>query len=132
MHRSLISDADLRRGHGRLVYRLVLCGLAAAFVVVFFFPLYWMVTWAVTTPVELAQPTPTLVPHPWHFATYLEAWDKLQIGRFLVNTAFYALGGWLIQLTVDVAAAYALSKLRPRFGKLILAGMLAARAPTGC
>ncbi|WP_432841279.1 carbohydrate ABC transporter permease [Dactylosporangium sp. CA-092794] len=126
MDRSLISDADLRRGHARLVYRLVLWGLAAAFVVIFFFPLYWMVTGAVKTPVELAQPTPTLVPHSWHPGTYVDAWRKLEIGRFLLNTAFYALGGWLIQLVVDVAAAYALSKLRPRFGKLILGGMLAS------
>ena len=125
-YRSLISDADLRRGRGRLVYRIVLWGLAVLFALLFFFPLYWMITGAVKTPVELAQPTPTLVPHSWHPATYVDAWNKLEIGRYLLNTAFYALGGWLIQLTVDVAAAYALSKLRPRFGKLILAGMLAS------
>jgi multiple sugar transport system permease protein len=125
-YRSLISDTDLRRGRNRLIYRIVLWGLAVLFAVLFFFPLYWMVTGAVKTPVELAQPTPTLIPQHWHFGTYLDAWNKLEIGRFLLNTTYYALGGWLIQLTVDVAAAYALSKLRPRFGKLILAGMLAS------
>jgi multiple sugar transport system permease protein len=124
--RSLVSEADLRSARGRLVYRLVLVGLAVLFAVIFFFPLYWMVSGAVKTPHELAQPDPTFVPHSWHPDTYVQAWNKLHIARFLLNTAFYALGGWLIQLVVDVAAAYALSKLRPRLGKLILGAMLAS------
>ncbi|MEV4510461.1 carbohydrate ABC transporter permease [Dactylosporangium sp. NPDC049525] len=122
--RSLISGSELRRHP--VLYRIVLWSLAVLFVALFVFPLYWMVTGAVKTPVELAQPTPTLVPHSWHPETYLDAWRKLEIGRYLLNTAFYAVGGWLFQLTVDVAAAYALSKLRPRLGKLILGGMLAS------
>jgi multiple sugar transport system permease protein len=124
--RSLISDADLRRGHGRLIYRLVLVSILVIVVLAFFFPLYWMVSGAVKTPVELAQPTPTLVPHSWHWGTFADAWRKLQIGKFLLNTAFYAIGGWLFSLIVDVAAAYALSKLRPLLGNVILGAMLAS------
>ncbi|MEV6864919.1 carbohydrate ABC transporter permease [Streptosporangium subroseum] len=124
--RTLISDADLNRGRGRLVYRVTLVTMAVLFALIFIFPLYWMVTGAVKTPVELAQPTPTLIPQTWHPETYAEAWTKLEIGRFLLNTAFYTVGGWLIQLIVDVAAAYALSKLRPILGKLVLGMMLAS------
>lgn len=124
--RSLVSDADLHRRHGRLVYRIVLSVLAIAFVLAFFFPLYWMLTGAVKSPAELAQPVPTIVPRSWHPETFVEAWHKLGIGRFLFNTAYYALSGWLIQLIVDVAAAYALSKLRPIFGTVVLGGMLAS------
>jgi len=124
--RSLISDADLNRGRGRLIYRIVLAAMAIAFIVVFFFPLYWMVTGAVKSPVELAQPVPTIFPQSWHPETFADAWKKLNIGHFLLNTAYYAIGGWLIQLIVDVAAAYALSKLRPIFGGVVLGGMLAS------
>ncbi|MFC7643138.1 carbohydrate ABC transporter permease [Streptosporangium lutulentum] len=124
--RTLISDADLNRGRGRLVYRVTLVTMAVLFALIFIFPLYWMITGAVKSPVELAQPTPTLIPQTWHPETYAEAWTKLQIGRFLLNTAFYTVGGWLIQLVVDVAAAYALSKLRPILGKLVLGMMLAS------
>lgn len=126
MSRTLISDADLRRGRGRLIYRLVLGAMTVAFVLIFLFPLYWMVSGAVKTPIELAQPVPTLIPRSWHPETFALAWDKLDIGKFLLNTAFYAIGGWLIQLIVDVAAAYALSKLRPILGNVILGGMLAS------
>jgi multiple sugar transport system permease protein len=124
--RSLISDADLRRGRGRFLYRLVLTVMAIGFVLIFFFPLYWMITGAMKTPMELAQPVPTFIPKEWHPETFLVAWDKLQIGKFMANTAFYAFGGWLIQIIVCVAAAYSLSKLRPIFGNVVLGGMLAS------
>ncbi|WP_144119556.1 carbohydrate ABC transporter permease [Catellatospora sichuanensis] len=124
--RSLISEADLRRGHGRLIYRLVLGAMAVAFVLMFIGPLYWMIIGAFKTPIELAQTPPTILPTEWHPETYLDAWNRLEVGRYMVNTAFYALGGWLIQLIVDVAAAYALSKLRPVLGNVVLGGMLAS------
>ena len=84
------------------------------FTLVFLFPLYWMVTGALKTPVEFAQTHAD--PHPaesFHPETYVDAWTNLRIGKYFLNTVYYALGGWLIQLIVDVAAAYALSKLRP-------------------
>ncbi len=124
--RTLVSEADLRRGGNRFAYRLLLATMAAGFLLIFVFPLYWMVSGAVKSPIELAQPVPTLIPQSWHPQTFAVAWEKLQIGKFLVNTAFYAVGGWLFQLVVDVAAAYALSKLRPVLGKAILGGMLAS------
>ncbi|GHJ44616.1 sugar ABC transporter permease [Catellatospora sp. TT07R-123] len=124
--RSLISDADLRRGRNRLVYRLVLGALAAAFALAFIFPLYWMFSGALKSPQELVQPVPTLLPQEWRWSTFADAWERLQVGHFLANTAYYAFFGWLIQLLVDVAAAYALSKLRPVFGKVVLGAMLAS------
>ena len=124
--RTLISDADLRHGRGRVLYHLVLIGMAVVFALVFFFPLYWMVTAGFKSAQELIRPTPTLIPQTWHPSTYVDAWNRLDLGHFLLNTAYYAVGGWLIQLIVDVAAAYALSKLRPVFGKVVLGMMLAS------
>jgi multiple sugar transport system permease protein len=74
----------------------------------------------------LAQPSQTLLPQVAHPETFGQAWSRLQIAHFLLNTAFYAIGGWLTQIIIDVAAAYALSKLRPIFGNLVLGLMLAS------
>jgi multiple sugar transport system permease protein len=123
--RTLISDAELDRGSARLAYYAVLAVVTVLFALVFLFPLYWMVSGALKSPVEFAQPTPTLVPHFWHPENYTEAWGQLQIARYFGNTVLYTLGGWLIQLVVDVAAAYALSRLRPVLGRVVLAMMLA-------
>ncbi|WP_236718267.1 carbohydrate ABC transporter permease [Actinoplanes sp. TFC3] len=122
--RTLISVVDLRRH--RKLYFAVLGVTLVVFALVFLFPLYWMVTSAVKSPAEYAQSTPTLIPQSWHPGTYATAWTNMQIAKYFTNTVFYALGGWLISLLVDVGVAYALSKLKPIFGRVVLGGMLAS------
>jgi multiple sugar transport system permease protein len=124
-HRTLISPASLRTRRGRTIYLTVLVTTALVFLLVFFFPLYWMITGAVKRPAELALPTPTFVPHSFHSESYVDAWSRLRIAHYFANTVYFALGGWLIQLALDVAVAYALSRLRPVLGGLVLGLMLA-------
>lgn len=124
--RTLVATSSLRRGRGRVVYFAVLAATAVVFAMVFFFPLYWMVTGALKDSAELARPTPTFIPESLHLESYPQAWTGLRIARYFANTVFYAFGGWLVQLVVDVAVAYALSKLRPVLGWLVLAMMLAS------
>ncbi|SRR6266536_1513585 len=124
--RTLISDVELGRGRNRVIYYAVLTVATVLFALVFIFPLYWMVSSALKSPVEFAQPSPTYVPNSFHPENYTDAWSQLRIAHYFGNTVVYALGGWLIQLAVDVTAAYALSKLRPMLGKLILGMMLAS------
>ena len=123
--RSLVSPLSLRSWRGRLTYWAVLVVVVVGFTLAFVFPLYWMVTGALKSPDELAQIPPSFFPKDHDFGVYKEAWDQLQLGVFLRNTALYAGGAWLFTLAVDVTAAYALSKLRPFFGKVILGLMLA-------
>ncbi|WP_394846543.1 carbohydrate ABC transporter permease [Pendulispora brunnea] len=122
--RSLFSDAQLRRGRARWVYFVVLTLLTLLFAAAFLFPMYWMVIGSLKEPAELARPIPTWIPESFHPEVYVQAWNELNIGRFFLNTAFYAFGAWLVQLVVDVTAAYALSKLRPVLGNVVLGAML--------
>ena len=122
--RTLISAVDLNRH--RVAYVVAVTVTMLVFTAAFLYPLYWMATSALKTPVEFAQATPTLIPESFHPENYTTAWTSMRIGKFFLNTVYYALGGWLIQLTVDVAVAYALSKLRPVLGKIVLALMLAS------
>jgi multiple sugar transport system permease protein len=124
--RTLFSDADLRRGEGPKIYFGLLAIVTLVFIIVFFFPLYWMLSGALKSPVELAQPTPTLIPHAIHWTYYRLAWTQLQIPHYLWNTTLYALGAWFFQIVFDVAIAYALSRLKPLFGKIILALILSS------
>jgi multiple sugar transport system permease protein len=123
--RSLVSDADLHRARTRAVYYAVLALIAIGFALVFVFPLYWMVSSAFKAPAELVRPHPTIVPHTFHPHAYSDAWTTLRLPHYLFNTAYYAVGGWLIQLLVDTALAYALSRLRPVGGKIVLGLVLA-------
>jgi multiple sugar transport system permease protein len=124
--RTLISDLELGRPRTRIAYVVVLTLVTVVFAAIFLFPLYWMMASAVKSPAEAALPNPTFIPKAVHWSSYRDAWEQFDIAKYFVNTLWYALGGWLIQLVVDVAAAYALSKLRPVFGRVILGGMLAS------
>jgi multiple sugar transport system permease protein len=123
--RGLVSPLSLRSRRGQLVYWTVLVVVVAGFTAAFVFPLYWMVTGALKSPDELAQIPPSFFPKSVDLGVYADAWEQLELGTFLRNTALYAGGAWLFTLAVDVTAAYALSKLRPFFGRVILALMLA-------
>ncbi|MEU6528781.1 carbohydrate ABC transporter permease [Streptomyces sp. NPDC046928] len=123
--RTLLSPAALARPRGKAVYWTVFTGTVLLFVVAFLFPVYWMVTGAMKSADEVARTPPTLVPDHWHVSGYTDAWDLMQLPEHLWNTVVQATGAWLCQLVFCTAAAYALSKLRPAFGKVILGGILA-------
>ncbi|MET8896119.1 carbohydrate ABC transporter permease [Streptomyces albogriseolus] len=123
--RTLVSPAVLARPRGRAVYWTVFTGVVVLFALAFLFPVYWMVTGATKSPDEVARTPPTLVPESWSTAGYADAWELMQLPTHLWNTVVQAAGAWIFQLVFCTAAAYALSKLRPAFGALVLGGILA-------
>lgn len=123
--RTIVSPLELKSRWGSRIYWTVLVAILLVFTLVFVFPLYWMVTGAMKSGEEIAQMPPTLWPENPDFSVFSDAWELFDIGLLLKNTLFYAVGAWLFALAVDVTAAYALSKLRPMFGNVILGAMLA-------
>ncbi|MFQ6145854.1 carbohydrate ABC transporter permease [Streptomyces seoulensis] len=123
--RTLVSPATLARPRGKVLYWTVFGTVLVLFTLAFLFPVYWMVTGAAKSPDEVAQTPPTLVPEHWHTSAFTDAWDLMQLPQHLWNTLVQAAGAWAFQLVFCTAAAYALSKLRPAFGKVILGGILA-------
>ncbi|MFG2472560.1 carbohydrate ABC transporter permease [Streptomyces canus] len=123
--RTLISPATLARPRGRAVYWAVFTTVVVLFALAFLFPVYWMVTGAMKSPDEVTRTPPTLVPEHWHLDGYTDAWDLMQLPQHLWNTVVQAAGAWAFQLVLCTAAAYALSRLRPVFGKVVLGGILA-------
>ncbi|WP_113704670.1 carbohydrate ABC transporter permease [Nonomuraea lactucae] len=123
--RTIVSPHQLNSRWGRRVYWAVLVAMVAGSTLAFVFPLYWMVTGAMKSGPELARMPPTLLPAAPTPDAFAEAWSLFDIGLLLRNTAYYAFGGWLVSMAVDVTAAYALSKLRPVLGNVILGAMLA-------
>nr|WP_296064180.1 carbohydrate ABC transporter permease [uncultured Actinoplanes sp.] len=123
--RTLISSAQLQRGRGKVIYWTLLTVVVVGFSLVFLGPLYWMVTGALKSGQEIAQTPPTLFPKDPQLQNYRDAWHNLDLAKLMFNTFYYAAGAVFFQLVFDTAAAYALSKLRPIFGNVILGAMLA-------
>ncbi|MEU1334838.1 carbohydrate ABC transporter permease [Streptomyces sp. NPDC005865] len=122
--RTLVRPAVLKTRKGRLIYWSALAVALLLFTVAFVVPLYWAATGAMKSSTELAQSPPTYVPESWHPENYAKAWREMDLTGYFLNTVVLAGGAWLVQLAVQVPAAYALSKLRPRFGNLVLGLML--------
>lgn len=123
--RTLVSPAVLARPRGRAVYWAVFTGVVVLFALAFLFPVYWMASGAMKSPDEVARTPPTLVPESWSTSGYIDAWELMRLPVHLWNTVVQAAGAWLFQLVFCTAAAYALSRLRPAFGTLVLGGILA-------
>ena len=123
--RTLVSPLALATTRGRALYWTVFSGVVLAFVLAFLFPVYWMVSGAMKSPDELVRTPPTPVPVTWDLGAYADAWDLMRLPTHLWNTVVQATGAWILQLVFCTAAAYALSKLKPAFGRVILGGILA-------
>lgn len=123
--RTLASPMVLRTCRGRAIYWAVFCAVAVLFAIAFVFPLYWMVTGALKSTPELVRTPPTLLPTHWYPGNFGAAWSTMRLARYLGNTVVQAVGAWLLQIVFCAAAAYALAKLRPVFGRVILGGILA-------
>ncbi|WP_052851367.1 carbohydrate ABC transporter permease [Streptomyces avicenniae] len=122
--RTLVRPAVLRTTRGRIVYWSVLGVALLAFTVAFIIPLYWMITGGMKSSPELARTPPTYIPEEWHPQNYGDAWNELDLARYFGNTLVLIGGAWLLSLAIQLPAAYALSKLRPRFGGAVLGLML--------
>ncbi|SDL32627.1 multiple sugar transport system permease protein [Lentzea albidocapillata subsp. violacea] len=114
----------LTRGTGP-AYWIVLIGTLVLFTAAFLLPLVWVLLGAFKPPAELAQQPPTILPRTWEPGAYVDAWNYMDLGRFFLNTFVVAIGAWAVQMAVIVPAAYALSKLRPIFGNVVMGLMLA-------
>jgi len=112
-NRTLISLARLNRPGGKRLYWTVVTIVVAAACIIFLGPLYWMVTGGLKTSLEYAQNPPTLIPKHPSLTNYSDAWTDLDLGRLILNTAFYAFGALAFQIVLDVTAAFAFSKLKP-------------------
>lgn len=121
----LISTADRRRRgvryplngvHGILLLGLLVFGAG---------PLYWTVKGAVSVTQQLLREPVRMWPDPVMWENLSLAWNQLDLGKYLFNTVVIVLGSWLIQLFVTTTGAFALSVLRPWYGKYIYAAILA-------
>src|SRR3984893_11035837 len=123
--RKRISEVSLNRPRGKIIYRVVLTLVLVVFTLVFIGPMYFLFADGLKSTQETIATPPTLYPHQLNPGNFVDAWNRLDVGLMLWNTVYYAVGALAFQLVFDVAAAYALSKLRPVLGNVVLFLMLA-------
>jgi multiple sugar transport system permease protein len=82
------------------------------------------VTGALRSTTDLDSPTVSFLPHEWLLSNYSNAWSQLNLLQYFKNTVIQAGGAWVLEIVLLTLAAFALSKLHPRFGGVILGGFV--------
>lgn len=124
--RTNISDSDRRRPGVRVSLAIAQTLVLLALVVAGLGPLLWLALAAVS-------PTQDLIREPFAFfssgVVQWEnigiAWERGRIGHYLLNTAVLAIGATVATLLVSTTAAFVITVLRPRWGRVLSAAILA-------
>ncbi|WP_166845924.1 carbohydrate ABC transporter permease [Isoptericola sp. BMS4] len=123
--RGALSPSDWRRpavrrgmggAHVLLLALLVLVGLG---------PMVLLAKYAITPTQDILSTPMAVFPHGVAWENLERAWNDVQISRYFLNTVWLAAGSWASQLLVATTGGYALSVLRPRYGRVVQAMVLA-------
>lgn len=119
MDRGIVSMADWRRARVRRAMRVMQTVLLGLLVIAGLGPIVWLAKSAITPTQDTLRTPMSLFPHGVDWANLSTAWTRVQIDHYFLNTVIIAAGSWFVQLLVATTAGYALSVLRPRYGKAI-------------
>jgi multiple sugar transport system permease protein len=102
-----------KQGYGRML-------IASLFVLVYLFPVYWMVATSLKTGAAIFASPPQIVPSPAVFTAYSVAViNNPATLRAIVNSMILSVGTMALTLVLAAPAAYALARLQLRGGALI-------------
>jgi len=125
LERSNVSDSDLSRRSTRFTFRVVIAVTIGLLFVISAGPLLWLAKSAISaTQDTLAQPFafwPSGV--QWH--NLVDAWTQIRIGQFTVNSLMITTGEVIVAVIAAVTLGYVLAVLRPRYGPILNACIMA-------
>lgn len=124
--RGIISASDRRRPAVRFPLALTQALILVGLLVVGLGPLLWLVKAAVSTTQDIIRDPFGFFPSGQILLENIPiAWEKARIGMFLGNTALIAAGSAITTLVVCLTAAYVLSVLRPKWGRVLSGAIMA-------
>lgn len=123
--RGILSVSEQRRPSVRVTTRVTHGIVLLALTVVGLGPILWLAKSALTPTQDTLREPLALWPNGMDWGNLVEAWTRVEIDRYFLNTVVLAAGVWLVQVLVATTAGYALSVLRPRYGRIIVALVLA-------
>lgn len=128
-------SADTSRGiaseyeRGRPLFRIgitLLNGLVLLFLLlVCLGPILWLAKSAITPTQDTLRYPLELWPNGVDWGNLRTAWVDIDLKLYFWNTVIIAFGSWVVQMLVAVTGGYALSILRPRYGRVLYGLVLA-------
>lgn len=121
-----MKSARTRRRWGRLANEVAFYVLVVVFVVPFMFPLYWMVSSSLKTPVDIIASPPIWTFQPT-ISNYLQVFQRNPFSQYILNSTVVAIGATLLGLLFGLPAAYSIARYRQK--GLALAILVARMTP---
>src|SRR4029077_628121 len=109
----------------RWTMRALQGGVLLFLIVVGLGPILWMLKSSITPTQDTLRMPMALFPHGFDLGQLGRAWSRTHIDRYVWNTVVIAFGSWAVQIIVRTNAGFALSVLRPRFGRLMMGLVIA-------
>jgi multiple sugar transport system permease protein len=119
--RTIVSSTDWRQRNVRWTVRTLQALVLLFLLVVGLGPILWMLKSSITPTLDTLRQPMAVWPNGFDLSQFATAWQRVHIDRYLLNTVVIAFGSWATQLVVATTAGFALSVLRPRYGRLLLA-----------
>lgn len=123
--RGLISARDMDRRSVRYGFRACMVLVLGTLVLIAGGPLLWLFKFAVSTSQDILARPLGWWPSGIQWANLYDAWTRIEIGKYLVNTLWVAGGSWILTLVICTTGGFALSVLRPKYGPILTAAVLA-------
>lgn len=124
--RGALSDSDRRLTRVRVPFVVGQVVVLIGLVIAGLGPLLWLLKAAISpTQDSIRSPLAWFPSGEVQWGNLATAWQQGHIGYYLGNTAMIAAGTALASLIVCTTAGYVLSMLRPRWGAVLSAGILA-------
>lgn len=123
--RGLVSPVEWNRRRTRWTLRAIHAATLVFLLIFGLGPLIWLAKSAITPTQDTLRTPMALWPHGFDLGYFATAWTQTHIDRYFMNTVWIAAGSWFLQILVATTAGFALSVLRPRFGR-ILTGLVLA------
>jgi multiple sugar transport system permease protein len=124
--RGIVSPSDWRRKRIRIPLASLHTLLLILLVVVGLLPILWLLKSAITPTQDTLTAPIAVFPHGVDWNNISEALGpNVQIGKYFLNTIWVAAGNWVVQIVVATTGGYALSVLKPKYGRVISGLVLA-------
>jgi multiple sugar transport system permease protein len=123
--RGIISHADRRRPLVQYGLPIIQVLLFIGVLIAGVGPLLWLLKSGLSTSQDILRGPLQLWPSGIQWQNIPNAWNQVQIGSYLGNTAIIAIGSLISTLFVCTTGAFVLSVLRPKWGPVITGAVLA-------
>lgn len=120
LDRGIVSVSEWRRPRIRYSLGTLQIVLLLLLIVAGLLPILWLMKAALTPTVDTLTAPLAIFPHGITWENLKQAFGaNIQIQNYFLNTIWVAAGEWAVQIVVATTGGFALSILKPKYGKLV-------------